>query len=214
MASSVTAPPARGDEPRLSRAPLTPWIAGAAVAIAVVMATHLVDFGADDLRIRILDSAYEWSWSHLVATAAFATAAVLGFAGAQRSAAHRPAWRAIGGLFAFLFADNVTRLHAHFGLWPVVYAPVLAALMVLLAFVAWDSDQQHIVLGALALLIASLAIHVLGPHVVRALGWGPGSWAYQIKVGLKEGSEMAGWVLLLPPLARLALDRPGGARPR
>jgi hypothetical protein len=62
------------------------------------------------------------------------------------------------------------------------------------------------------LLLASLAIHVLGPSAVRALGWGPDSWAYQIKVGLKEGTELAGWVLLLPPLARLALD-PRSAAP-
>jgi hypothetical protein len=87
-----------------------------------------------------------------------------------------------------------------------VYAPLLGVLMVSLAVLARGSDQQRLVLGALALLLASLAIHVLGPHVVRALGWGPDSWAYQIKVGLKEGSELAGWVLLLPPLAKLALD--------
>jgi hypothetical protein len=174
--------------------------------VAVELATDLVDFGADDLRIRILDSAYEWSWSHLVATAAFATAAVLGFVGAHRSTRHRRAWWATGGLFAFLFADNVTRLHEHVAAWPVLYAPLLGALMLSLAMLAWGTDQQRIVLCALTLLLVSLAIHVLGPHAVRALGWGPDSWAYQVKVGLKEGTELAGWVLLLPPLARLALQ--------
>jgi hypothetical protein len=168
------------------------------------MATHLVDFGADDLRIKLLDSAYEWSWSHLVATAAFAAGAALGLIGAHRATEHRGAWRLTGVMFALLFADNVTRLHDHFASWPVVYAPLLATLMLSIAVVAWDTDQRRIVIGALTLLIASLAIHVLGPHAVRALGWGPDSWAYQVKVGLKEGSELAGWVLLLPPLARLA----------
>jgi hypothetical protein len=206
MATPVTLPPARGEKPRARQAPLRPWLVGAGVVVAVELTTHLVDFGAEDLRIRLLDSAYEWSWSHLVATAAFATAAVLGFAGAHRSAGHRGAWRAIGGLFAFFFVDNVTRLHEHFAHWPAVYAPLLGMLMLSLAVVARDSDQQRIVVGALTLLLASLAIHVLGPSAVRALGWGPDSWAYQIKVGLKEGSELAGWVLLLPPLARLALD--------
>jgi cytochrome bd-type quinol oxidase subunit 2 len=206
MASPVTLPPARSEEPCVRQVPLRPWLVGAGVVVAVELATHLADFGAEDLRIKILDSAYQWSWSHLVATAAFATAAVLGFAGAGRSTGHRRAWRATGGLFAFLFVDNVTRLHEHFAGWPVVYAPLLGTLMLSLAVVAWDSDQRRIVLGALTLLLASLAIHVLGPHVVRALGWGPDSWAYQVKVGLKEGSELAGWVLLLPPLARLALQ--------
>ena len=206
MASPLTLPPARGEEPRVPQVPLLPWLVGAAVVVAVELTTHLVDFGADDLRIKLLDSAYEWSWSHLVATAAFAAAAVLGVVGAHRSAGHRRAWQVTGGLFAFFFLDNVTRLHEHVARWPLVYAPLLGVLMVSLAVLAWGTDQQRIVLGALMLLLASLAIHVLGPHVVRALGWGPDSWAYQIKVGLKEGSELAGWVLLLPPLAKLALD--------
>ena len=206
MVSPVTLPPARREEPRIRQAPSKPWLVGAGVVVAVEMATHLVDFGADDLRIRLLDSAYEWSWSHLVATAAFATAAVLGFVGAHRATEHRRAWRLTAVLFAFLFVDNVTRAHDHFAGWPVVYAPLLAALMLSIAVVAWDTDQRRIVVVALTLLIASLVIHVLGPHVVRALGWGPDGWAYQVKVGLKEGSELAGWVLLLPPLARLALD--------
>jgi hypothetical protein len=212
MASPVTLSPARGEEPRARQAPLRPWLVAAGLVVAVEMATHLVDFGADDLRIKLLDSAYEWSWSHLVATAAFATAAVLGFAGAHRSAGHRRAWRTIGGLFAFFFVDNVTRLHEHVAHWPVIYAPLLGVLMLSLAVVAWNTDQQRIVVGALTLLLASLAIHVLGPSAVRALGWGPDSWAYQVKVALKEGSELAGWVLLLPPLARLALD-PRSAAP-
>jgi hypothetical protein len=33
--------------------------------------------------------------------------------------------------------------------------------------------------------------------VVQALGWGTGSWAYQVKVGLKQGTELAGWLLIL-----------------
>lgn len=213
MASPVTLTPARRGAARVRQAPLRPWLLAAAAVVALEMATHLVDFGADDLRIRLLDSSYEWSWSHLVATAAFAAGAVLGLLGAQRATVHRRAWRVTGGLFAFLFADNVTRLHERISAWPVLYAPLLAVLMLSLAIVAWDTDQRHIVLVALTLLMGSLAIHVLGPHVVRALGWGPDGWAYQVKVALKEGSELAGWVLLLPPLARLALRRPPAVAP-
>jgi hypothetical protein len=202
MASPVTLPPLR------------PWLLAAGGVVAVEMATHLVDFGADDLRIKLLDSAYEWSWSHLVATAAFAAGAVLGLLGARRSARRGRAWGAAGVLFALLFVDNVTRLHDHVAGWPALYAPLLGALMVSLVVVAWGSDALGLVVVALALLLASLAIHVLGPHAVRALGWGPDSWAYQVKVGLKEGSELAGWVLLLPPLARLALGpRPAAGTP-
>jgi hypothetical protein len=45
-------------------------------------------------------------------------------------------------------------------------------------------------------------VHVLGPHVVQALGWGTDSWAYQVEVGLKEGMELAGWLLLVFALWR------------
>jgi hypothetical protein len=206
VASPFTLRLVRGRVPRVAQAPVKPWLAGAGVVAVAELTTHLVDFGADSLRIKLLDSAYEWSWSHLVATAAFATAALLAFAGGRRSARHQPAWATIVGLFAFFLVDNLTRLHEHVAHWPVLYAPLLGALLLSLSVVAWDSDQRRIVLAGLTLLIASLAIHVLGPHVVRALGWGPDSWAYQIKVGLKEGTELAGWVLLLPPLARLALE--------
>jgi hypothetical protein len=61
-----------------------------------------------------------------------------------------------------------------------------------------------VVYAGLALLLSSLVIHVLGPDVVHALGWQQGSWAYQIKVALKEGTELAGWVVLVPAVVALA----------
>jgi hypothetical protein len=175
----------------------------AAFALALETSTHLIDFGVYDLRIRALDSADQWSYSHVLATIAYAAGAVLCATGAVRAVRRRPAWATASALFAFLLVDNVGRLHDHVGAWPLLYAPVLLALSVSLVAIARGTPVAGLVYAGLGLLFASLAIHVVGPSVVRALGWGPNGWGYQIKVALKEGTELAGWVLLVPALARL-----------
>jgi uncharacterized protein YqgC (DUF456 family) len=181
------------------RAPLL--IAGGLLALE--MATHLLDYGLDHPRVGLLDSGSEWSWSHIVATVAFAAAALAGVAGARRAGARRREWAAVAGLFGFLLLDNVTRLHTHVPAWPVFYTPILLGIFVVVWRLARDTPESVIVVVGLAALLVSLGIHVLGPHVVHALGWGSDTWAYQVKVGLKEGTELAGWVLVVPALWRL-----------
>jgi hypothetical protein len=177
-------------------------LAGGALALEV--ATHLVDFRVYDFRIRLLDSGYQWSWSQIAATAAFAAGAGVGCIGAMRATGRRRAWWAIAGLFGFFCIDGATRLHAHIGLWPLIYAPLLGGLLVAIGIVSWDTDLAPTVAAGIGLLFGSLAIHVFGHELVRAAGWGIGSWPYEIKVALKEGTELAGWVLLVPALAQLA----------
>jgi len=169
------------------------------------MATQLLDFTAWNLRIRALDASYEWSWSHVASTTCIATGTVLCVAGAARAGGggRRRAWRAAAILMAVLLADNVTRLHEHVPHWPVVYAPLVVGLGVAMAAVAAGRPGARLVHAAVALLCLSLVIHVAGPRAVSALGWSPTSLAFQVKVGLKEGTELAGWVLLLTGLARL-----------
>jgi hypothetical protein len=182
---------------------LAPYLV-ALLALAVESATHLVDFGAYDLRYKLLDSASEWSYSHLLATLAFAVGAAAGVAGVRAGARPRRAWIGIAALFALLLTDNVTRVHEHVPAWPLFYAPILLALAVSIVTAARRTDLAVIAWVGLATLGASLAIHVFGPGFLRLFGWGPQTWAYQIKVALKEGSELAGWVLLVPCVARLA----------
>jgi len=169
------------------------------------MATQLLNFTAWNLRIRALDASYEWSWSHVASTTCIATGTVLCVAGAARAGGggRRRAWRAAAILMAVLLADNVTRLHEHVPHWPVVYAPLVVGLGVAMAAVAAGRPGARLVHAAVALLCLSLVIHVAGPRAVSALGWSPTSLAFQVKVGLKEGTELAGWVLLLTGLARL-----------
>jgi hypothetical protein len=173
------------------------------------MVTQLLDYSAWNLRVRTLDSSYEWSWSHFASIAAIALGAVLCAVGATRAGARgaadgrRRAWRAAAVLMGVLLADNVTRLHEHVPHWPVVYAPLVVGLGVAVAAVAAGRPGAGLVHAAVGLLCLSLVIHVAGPKVVSALGWSPTSLAFQVKVALKEGSELAGWVLLLAGLSRL-----------
>jgi hypothetical protein len=191
-----------GRSRRRPPARLAPF-AVAAGACALVVATNLVDFGADHGHARLFDASAEWSWSHILATVAFGVGALAGALGARSAVPPRRAWRATGALFGVLFLDNVTRLHTHIGHWPAFYAPLLLGLSVALLAAARDTRESLVVVAGLATLLASLGIHVVGPHVVHALGWGTDSWAYQVKVGLKEGTELAGWVLVVPGLWRL-----------
>jgi len=179
------------------------------------MATQLLDFTAWNLRVRALDASYEWSWSHVASTTCIAIGTVLCVAGAIRAGAggRRRAWRAAGVLMAVLLADNITRLHEHVPHWPVVYAPLVVGLGVAMAAVAAGRPGARLVHAAVALLCLSLVIHVAGPKAVSALGWSPTSLAFQVKVGLKEGTELAGWVLLLSGLARLVPRGVRRARP-
>ncbi|MGZ4272449.1 MAG: hypothetical protein ACXVFN_15100 [Solirubrobacteraceae bacterium] len=184
-----------------ARLPLAPIIL-AMVALAAETATHLADFGWH-LRVRLLDSSYEWSYSHLLATAAFAAGTVI-CARAAATGQRRRAWAVGAGAFGVLLVDNVTRLHAHIPHWPAVFGPILATLCVALLRAARGTSAERLVAVGVGLLFLSLAIHVLGPALVHALGWSDQSWGYQIKVALKEGTELAGWVLLVPALLRAA----------
>lgn len=190
--------------PGAARGEVVRALAVAGLGLAAVLGTHLYDFRAHDLRIRVLDAASAWSFSHWLATCAFAAGAVAGIVGARARGARRRWWWACAGLFTFFFLDNVTRAHEHVAGWPIFYAPLLAALSAVLLVLVAGTELEAVVVLGLVLLVVSLAIHVFGPHVVRAAGWSEHGMAYQVKIGLKEGLELAGWLMVAPAIARRA----------
>lgn len=192
---------------RILRVPL----AAAALVLAVETATHLLDFRALGFDSRILDSQYEWSWSHLASTAMFGAGACACLAGAAGRPERRPVWLGTAAALAFLCIDGATRLHDGFSLWPVIYVPLLGGVAAGVLVLSAGTDLAPVARAALLVLGASLVVHVVGHQAVKAIGWGPETWGYQIKVALKEGLELAGWTLLVPTLARLAPAR-GAAR--
>jgi hypothetical protein len=182
----------------------------AALGLASVVVTHLVNFGTDHLRVQALDAGLDSSWSHRVDAAALAAGTVVALVGTSRSQAHRMPWGLTAAILGFLAIDEISTLHTRVDAvsWgKALYAPLLVVLAVCVWRLSDRTDQALIVRGGLLMLVVSFGIHVFGLHVVHLLGWSSSSWAYQVKVALKQGTELAGWVLLLIGLWGLASKR-------
>jgi multisubunit Na+/H+ antiporter MnhG subunit len=186
----------------------------AVAALTIEVATHLLDYGLDDLHVRLLDASSEWSWSHVVATTAFASAAAVAVFAARRRRGEARQWWILAALFSVLFADNVARAHEAVAEWPLSVLPALVGVAIGVVRLARDTPVFRVVLAGLGLLVTSFVIHVLGHALVHGAGWGPDTWGYQIKIALKEGTELAGWVLVVPALMRLSLGQTAGPRGR
>jgi hypothetical protein len=180
-------------------------------ALTLEVAAHLLDYGLDELHLRLLDASSEWSWSHVVATTALASGAAVSVFAARRTRGEARQWWILAALFSVLLADNVTRAHEAVPHWPLVVLPALVGVAIGVVRLARGTPVFRVALAGLGLLLTSFVIHVLGHALVDGAGWGPDTWGYQIKVALKEGTELAGWVLIVPALVRLALGRPAGA---
>ena len=215
--SAVTAPAAAtvtGIGYRRSAIDAGPFVLAGA-ALCAVLVTHLVNFGSDHLRVRVLDAGSDSSWSHVVIAIALLVATAIGLVGIRRSATQRREWIAATGVLAFLSISELTSLHARIDemSWgKLVYAPILLVLCLCLWRISDRTEHRLVIRAGIAMLVVSFGIHVFGPHVVHALGWGTDSWAYQIKVGLKQGTELAGWLLVVWGLWRVARGRGADAR--
>ncbi len=125
----------------------------------------------------------------------------------MQGASRRGWWGASAAALIGLFVVEASPLHVQvdsLSYGKLIYVPLLAGFAVCIWRLGTDSGQAALVRTSLAVLLASYAVHVFGLNIVKALGWGTGSWAYQVKVGLKEGSELAGWLLVLVSLWRSA----------
>jgi hypothetical protein len=103
--------------------------------------------------------------------------------------------------------DNLTRLHLQVPAWPVLYAPLLATLAIAATRVTAGTPLAPAIGVGLAALVLSLVIHAVQLPLGTALGWWPAGdarfelWYYQVVIAVKEGTELAGWVLFAPALA-------------
>jgi hypothetical protein len=185
----------------------------------VVVLTNLVDFEADEERIGLLNANLASSWSHRATAAALLFGGGLAALRAGRGARCRPWWSATAAALVFLFVVEVTPAHVQvdrLSHGKLIYVPLLACLVVCVLRLVQGSEQVTLLRVGLAALTGSYLVHVLGPSAVRALGWGTDSSAYQVKVGLKEGTELSGWLLLVLALwrARQPHGPPRGSPPR
>ncbi len=180
------------------------WLAGC-LALAVV-ATSLIDFAAD-LRIGLLDANRGSSWSHRLTAVILAASGVLALASVAAPTARRAWWSAAAAVLTVLFIVEISPVHVEvdrlrYG--KLVYTPLLAVLVACLWRLTRGSGPRTLMWVGLAALTASYAVHLFGLDVVEGLGFRRGSWPDQVKAGIKEATELAGWLLLLLTLWRLA----------
>lgn len=193
---------------------MRPLLLAAGVAGAVVF-TDLLDFELDGMRVRVLNANLASSWSHRATAAVLLLGAGLATLRAGRAARLRRCWGSTGAALTLLFVVEVSPVHAQVdgvSYGKLVYVPVLAGLVVCVLRLLDSSDLVRTMWVGLGALAASYAVHILGPAVVRVLGWATDSWEYQVKVGLKEGMELSGWLLLVWALWRGPVPRPPARR--
>jgi hypothetical protein len=182
----------------------------AVVALAAVLGTSLIDFGAYHLRYPFFDANSALSWSHRLDAVALAAAVGLCVTGIVRSAHRRGVWLLLTAILTFFAVDEITSLHAHvdaFKFGKLLYAPILLVMVACTWTLMAGTEYGKPLVTGLALLLGSYLIHLFGHGFDDALGWGANSWGYQVRAATKEGLELGGLLIAVSALAGAALRR-------
>lgn len=201
-AHQSTAPTRRS---RIDAGPERIVAAGVAVAAAVVLlqiTANLVDFGVYDYGYAWLDPNNEnglFAWIGGVVAAAGACMLLLR---SRRDGAERTRYLVAGVLLAIVVIENRVRFKEHTVHGPAIYVPLLGSLFAALVWASWSWPRvaRSTLWAGLASLVLSLLLHKIAPHVLAHYGYGPGDWPYEVKVSLKESSELCGWILIATSL--------------
>ena len=183
---------------------------GAGLVFVSVLGSNLLDFGACHLRFSVFDASADSSWSHRATAVTLITGTGIALLAARHSTRDRARWLWTCTVLALLFVSESSPLHTQIdrvSYGKLFYVPLLAMLVINALGLATGSEHARLIRIGLALLFASFAIHVFGTPLMHELGWDAGSWSYQVKVGVKQGTELAGWVLVVLALWCLMTGR-------
>jgi hypothetical protein len=138
----------------------------------------------------------------LIGQAAILAAAASAVSVAARVRAATPVVLAI--LLTFLAVDHMAKLHEEVPHWRLAYLPLLGVTVLALAGAARGPVRgaRALLTCGVALLAASLALHEIGGWLMERLGVASDSVAFQVKLDVKHGTEVAGWLLVALGLAR------------
>jgi hypothetical protein len=175
-------------------------LAGVAAAVCLALAqaaAQLVDFWAFGLRYAVLNgnsSANAFSW---VGGAAM-LATIVAFTAAALARVHTRATSTLAVLFTFLLVDNRADIHERLPHGKLLFVPLLFVVLALIWRVSTEAPpvSRRLLRAGLVMLAVSLSVHLAGPTILSWAGWTSGDWQYQVKVAIKEATEIAGWILV------------------
>jgi len=179
------------------------WLAPAVAVALAQIAAQLVDFQLDDLHLRALNANSDTSvvaWLTPVGMALALAGVVLAHLRRGGEASTRGA--VVASLLVGLLVVASARRGAFGGSLSLhrstlMLAPALAVLLALLLREAREVEAtpRRLLRIGCALLVGSYALHLLGGTLADAVG-GEHSWTYQVGAALKEGTEVAGWLIV------------------
>jgi hypothetical protein len=105
---------------------------------------------------------------------------------------------AAAAILVFFAIDDALELHYGVPYWPIVYLPLFG----IVGWTLWSlanaslPPTPHMLKAGLGLLIAAVLVDIIAPTLLERGGWDVGAWPHELKVVLKEGTQLAGWVLI------------------
>jgi hypothetical protein len=177
----------------------------AGLALIAVIVTNWLSLKLNHLSYTLLNANWEFSWSHDADTLALAVGACVAISVALRPTVHRRLWALTAAILALFVLVEISSLHARIGAVSfnkLLYAPILVALVVAVWRLTAETPQRRLAVWGIATLLVSFAMHVVGLHLLRPIGYF--TWLYQTGVGFKSGTELAGLILLVSALWQLA----------
>ena len=178
------------------------WLAPAiGVALAQITA-QLVDFQLYDLHLRALNANSDASVVAWLTPAGMALTLTGVLACLWRRDRARARHTVVATLLVGLLVVASARRGAFGGSLSLhrstlMLAPALALLLALLLREAREVEvtTRRLLQIGCALLVSSYVLHLMGAGLADAVG-GEHSWTYQVGSALKEGTEVAGWLIV------------------
>jgi hypothetical protein len=179
----------------------------AAVAVAATT-TQLIDFGVYRQRLQLLDMMTHRSIFGIVSLAVLAIAACACALLTLVERDHRKRLASLGALLAALFTLRIAQ-PPHVLLLAL---PANAAALVLLWTAPLPESARRVLRDGCVVLVLAFGVHGIGEKIVADLGYGPDTWAYQIKAVVKHSGELLGWSLVAGGLLLPLVSAFGRAR--
>ena len=202
----------------------------AIVGVTVQTATHALNAVLDGSQyLSVNGEGNPITWAHSVAIFA---AAFVCMVHATALVERRGEWAAMAAILAFLSFDEMLVVHERAVgrvlelldypivwdsvIWPVLYLPLLGALVLLLVGVAGPAPARpgRLVLVGLGFLGAAVAAEIVSAPISGAGDY----WPHALEGAVEEGAELAGWILITTGLTAITLaeflasSREGSAR--